>query len=153
MKQLRELKKDTIRLFVGALSGRDESGDEGRYRQFLRWLEEHARIRGERVFGSTRTQLSVLGNKLMQMNAAESKFESFTEYCNTTFLDKDHTIIGELQRHGLLCSEIMFRFIVYLLHLSTFVQKQKKNIQSVLDCGRKSWKKLQKCCLRPLSRF
>jgi hypothetical protein len=115
MKRLRELEEDRSQFFADEWyfieqKYRTITEADKDYQQFLRWLERHSRKNGELLFESGCTHFSALGNMFVFAAATESQFESFTEGGDISFSDKDYPILDELQRHGMLCSELLFRY-------------------------------------------
>jgi ankyrin repeat protein len=113
MRKLRELEKETMQVFVSSISypgmrNRHQTEAEEKYQHFLWWLAKHTRELWEQLYKSSRNQTDVLGNLLMHMTAAENQYEFFMED-NYNF-GKDQPIFDQLQRHELLCSEVLVRY-------------------------------------------
>jgi hypothetical protein len=113
MRKLRELEKETMQVFVSSISypgmrNRQQTEAEEKYQHFLWWLAKHTRELWEQLYKSSRNQTDVLGNLLMHMTAAENQYEFFMED-NYNF-GKDQPIFDQLQRHELLCSEVLVRY-------------------------------------------
>jgi hypothetical protein len=119
MERLRELEKETLRVFLSAIptefrDPRDRlmTEDEKKYHRFLSWLEKYTIEIGTRLRNSSsRSQMSAVGDILISATVVEARSNLVARSTVILRLDDDYkSTINDFQRHELLCSEFLFHY-------------------------------------------